>query len=103
MSYDKVFAALSSPVRRSILERLRDEPSSVRELSDHYPYSQPAISQHLKMLKEAGLVDDTAEGARRIYQVRPEGLRELKTYLKRHWRGFLMSLDDEAEEGETDE
>ncbi len=98
MSYDTVLSALSNPVRRSILERLRDQPSSVRSLADHYPYSQPAISQHLKTLKDAGLVEDTAEGARRIYRVRPEGLRELKTYLERQWQDFLVSLDDDPKE-----
>ncbi len=103
MSYETVFAALSNPVRRSILERLRDQPSSVRSLADHYPYSQPAISQHLKTLKDAGLVEDTAEGTRRIYRVRPEGLRELKAYLEQQWQSFLLSLDDEPEESETDD
>ena len=101
MPYEVIFTALSNPVRRSILERLRDNPSSVRALADHYPYSQPAISQHLKMLKDAGLVEDTAEGTRRIYRVRPEGLGLLKTYLERHWRSVLLSLDEE-EEGTDD-
>jgi len=97
MSYETIFAALSNPVRRSILERLRDNPSSVRALADHYPYSQPAISQHLKTLKDAGLVEDTAEGTRRIYRVCPDGLRMLKTYLEQHWRSVLVSLDEEEE------
>lgn len=103
MSYETVFNALSNPVRRSILERLRDNPSSVRALSDHYPYSQPAISQHLKTLKDAGLVDDTAQGTRRIYRVRPEGMRMLKTYLEQHWQSFLLSLDEDEEENETND
>ena len=98
MSYEEVLSALSNPVRRSILERLRDSPSSVRSLADHYPHSQPAISQHLKALKDAGLVDDAAEGTRRIYQVRPEGLQALKLYLEQHWGSFLRSLDDIEEE-----
>ncbi len=103
MSYETVFSALSNPVRRSILERLRDKPSSVRNLADHYPYSQPAISQHLKTLKDAGLVDDTAEGTRRIYRVRPEGMQMLKTYLEQHWQGFLLSLDEDEEEDQSDD
>ena len=70
----------------------------MRALADHYPYSQPAISQHLKTLKDAGLVEDTAEGTRRIYRVRPDGLRMLKTYLEHHWRSVLLSLDEEEEE-----
>lgn len=98
MSYETVFTALSNPIRRSILERLRDNPSSVRHLADHYPHSQPAISQHLKTLKDAGLVDDTAQGTRRIYRVRPEGMRMLKTYLEQHWQIFLLSLDEEDDE-----
>lgn len=103
MSYETVFAALSNPVRRSILERLRDNPSSVRSLADQYPHSQSAISQHLKTLKDAGLVDDTARGTRRIYRVRPEGMRMLKTYLEQHWHAFLLSLDDDEEDDQTDD
>jgi DNA-binding transcriptional ArsR family regulator len=103
MSYEDVFAALSNPVRRSILERLRDNPSSVRTLSDHYPHSQPAISQHLKTLKDAGLVEDTALGTRRIYRVRPEGMRMLKTYLEQQWKSFLLTLDEGEEDNETDD
>ncbi|MCR9134990.1 MAG: metalloregulator ArsR/SmtB family transcription factor [Alphaproteobacteria bacterium] len=103
MSYETVFAALSNPVRRSILERLRDNPSSVRSLADQFPHSQPAISQHLKTLKDAGLVGDTAEGTRRIYRVRPEGMRMLKSYLEQHWQTFLLSLDDNEEDDQTDD
>lgn len=103
MSYETVFAALSNPIRRSILERLRDNPSSVRSLADHYPYSQPAISQHLKTLKDAGLVDDTAKGTRRIYRVRPEGMQILKTYLEQHWQTFLMSLGEDERDDEIDD
>lgn len=103
MSYGDVLNALSSPVRRSILERLRDNPSSVRNLADQFPFSQAAISQHLKTLKDAGLVDDTAEGTRRIYRVRPEGMQSLKTYLERHWQTFLQSLDEDEEDTQTND
>lgn len=97
MSYEKQFAALAHPLRQSILTSLGDTPKSVRELTDDFDATQPAISQHLKVLKEAGLVDAKADGTRNIYFTNPDGLKELKLFLENHWLSLLNSLDDDTE------
>ena len=70
----RVFDALHDTTRRTVLERLRDGPKSVGEIANDLPVSRPAVSQHLKVLKDAGLVNDRSEGTRRIYQIDPKGL-----------------------------
>jgi DNA-binding transcriptional ArsR family regulator len=85
------WTALGDPTRRSILERLADRPSAVGELADELPISRPAVSQHLKVLKEAGLVVDRPAGTRRIYQVRPDGVHALRADLDRFWTLALAS------------
>jgi DNA-binding transcriptional ArsR family regulator len=84
-------------MRRAIVERLADHPHSVRELADDLPVSRPAVSQHLKVLKEARLVVDRAVGTRRIYQLDPTGLEELRAYFDRFWSNALTAYKAAAE------
>lgn len=79
------FQALGDPHRRAIVERLIDGECSVQELADGLPISRPAVSRHLRLLKEAGLVDDRAVGTRRIYALRTEGAEVVRDYLERVW------------------
>lgn len=85
------WTALGDPTRRAIFERLADRPSAVGELARELPISRPAVSQHLKVLKDAGLVVDRPAGTRRIYQVRPDGVRALRGDLDRFWTLALAS------------
>lgn len=89
--------ALADPTRRAIFERLAERPCAVGELARELPVSRPAVSQHLKVLKEAGLAVDTAVGTRRIYQVEPEGIGALRAYLDRFWDRALLAYKDAAE------
>lgn len=79
------FEALGDPNRRAIVELLRAGDRSVREIADELPISRPAVSRHLRLLKEAGLVDDTADGTRRLYHLQDRGLEEIRAYLERVW------------------
>ncbi len=90
-------AALGDPTRRLIFERLAERPRAVGELASELPVSRPAVSQHLKVLKEAGLVIDTRAGTRRVYRVDPDGLEELRAYLDRFWNRALAAFKDVAE------
>jgi DNA-binding transcriptional ArsR family regulator len=98
MAYDSAMDALGDPTRRSIFERLRDGPRSVGDLAGDVPVSRPAVSQHLKVLKEAGLVTDRREGTRRMYGLNPDGLAELRAYLDRLWDRALADFKTAAEE-----
>jgi len=91
------FAALADPTRRTVFERLADGPRAVGELADGLPVSRPAVSQHLKVLKEAGLVTDRAEGARRVYQIDPAGLGQIRAWLDQFWDVALEAFKAEAE------
>ena len=82
MSYDKTLTVLGDATRRRIFERLKDGPMSVGVLAEHLPVSRPAVSQHLKALKAAGLVSETAVGTRRVYAIRKEGLCDLRAWLE---------------------
>jgi DNA-binding transcriptional ArsR family regulator len=82
-------AALADPTRRVIFERVAEQPSAVIELAREIPVSRPAVSQHLKVLKDAGLVSARPQGNRRIYQVDPDGLAELRSYLEQFWSKAL--------------
>lgn len=95
MAYEKTFSALAHPARQKILLTLRDRRASVRELTDHLGGSQPAVSQHLKVLREAGLVEAEAQGMKRLYRLKPEALAELKAFLEAYWTDFLTELDKE--------
>ena len=88
----RAFAALADPTRREIFERLASEPSAVGELANELPVSRPAVSQHLKVLKEAGLVVDRAIGTRRVYEIDPHGLGELRAWLDRFWGEALEAF-----------
>jgi DNA-binding transcriptional ArsR family regulator len=90
-------AALGDPTRRAIFERVAQRPRAVGELARELPVSRPAVSQHLKVLKEAGLVVDTPVGTRRVYQVDPDGLHALRAYLDGFWNRALSAFKDAAE------
>ncbi|HYJ81572.1 MAG TPA: metalloregulator ArsR/SmtB family transcription factor [Allosphingosinicella sp.] len=91
------FAALAEPMRQAIFERLAERPMSVGELAGHLPVSRPAVSQHLKVLKDCGLVRDQARGTRRVYRIDPAGLGAIRQWLDRHWDLALAAFVEEAE------
>jgi DNA-binding transcriptional ArsR family regulator len=91
-------AALADPTRRTIFERLAERPSAVGELARELPVSRPAVSQHLKVLKEAGLVSDRQVGSRRIYQVDTNGVGALRAYLDQFWNQSLAAFKAAAEQ-----
>ena len=95
------FAALADPTRRQVFERLARKSLSVGELAAGLPVSRPAVSQHLKVLKDAGLVVDEADGTRRVYRVDPRGIEAMKNYLDRFWDRVLAAFKAAAER-ETD-
>jgi DNA-binding transcriptional ArsR family regulator len=90
--------ALGDPTRRAILEQLLKGPLAVGELAQSFPVSRPAISQHLKILKDARLVTDRPVGTRRLYQVDPEGIEALRRYFDRFWTDALAAFRRAAEE-----
>jgi DNA-binding transcriptional ArsR family regulator len=90
--------ALGDPTRRAIFERLAEHPRAVGELARELPVSRPAVSQHLKVLKEAGLVLDRPDGTRRIYQLDPAGLEALRAQLDRFWTKALANYKAVAEQ-----
>ncbi len=90
-------AALGDPTRRAIFERLGDRPRAVGELAQELPVSRPAVSQHLKVLKEAHLVVDSPDGNRRIYKVDPDGVDALRAYLDQFWTRSLAAFKAAAE------
>jgi DNA-binding transcriptional ArsR family regulator len=81
----EAFEALGDPTRRRILEILGREPQSVAVLAGQLPVSRPAVSRHLRVLKEAGFVEEVADGTRRVYHVRDEGLQSIRAYLEQVW------------------
>jgi DNA-binding transcriptional ArsR family regulator len=90
--------ALGDPTRRAIFERLADRPSAVSELAREFPVSRPAVSQHLKVLKDAGLVSDRRAGNRRIYQLNPDGVGAMRAYLDRFWNQSLAAFKTTVEQ-----
>jgi DNA-binding transcriptional ArsR family regulator len=92
------FDALGDATRREIFERLASRPRAVGELAEELPVSRPAVSQHLRVLKGAGLVSDRAVGNRRIYQVDPTGVSALRAYLDEFWNQSLASFKAAAEQ-----
>ena len=102
MTNARAFAALSDPTRRQVFERLADGPRAVGELAQGLPVSRPAVSQHLKVLKEAGLVTDRAEGTRRVYQIDPHGLGQIRAWFDRFWDQALIAFAAEAERAEQE-
>lgn len=98
---DRVFAALANPVRRQLLEILSRQPLSAGELSERFALSRPAVAEHLKVLREAGLVADQPQGRRRIYRLTAEPLAELGQWLhpfEKFWRARLAALAEATEE-----
>jgi DNA-binding transcriptional ArsR family regulator len=95
--------ALGDPTRREVFELVAERPRAVGELAARLPVSRPAVSQHLRVLKEAGLVTDEAVGARRIYQLHPEGIEELRSYLDGFWNRSLRAFKAAAEAGDKEE
>jgi len=92
--------AMGDPTRRAILEQLLSRPQAVGELAREFPISRPAISQHLRVLKNARLVVDRAEGTRRVYQVNPEGIEMLRRYFDRFWTDALAAFKKAADQEE---
>lgn len=98
MAYpNRIFAALADDTRRSIFERVAAQPRTVGELAAEMPVSRPAVSQHLAVLKAAGLVSDEAQGARRIYRIDPHGLGPLRAWLDRFWDHALTAFQHEID------
>jgi DNA-binding transcriptional ArsR family regulator len=89
-------AALGDPTRRAVFECLARGPKAVGQLAGELPVSRPAVSQHLRVLKEAGLVTDRADGTRRIYQLQPQGVQAIHAYLDQMWGQALASFQDAA-------
>lgn len=97
MAYTTALAALADPTRRAVFERLRGGPKGVSEIAAELPVSRPAVSQHLKVLKEAGLVADEPRGTARIYRIHADGLRELRDWLDGFWDDALANFKAHAE------
>ena len=93
-----VFAALADPTRRTLFERIAERPRSVGDLAAGLPVSRPAVSQHLKVLKDAGLVVDEARGAARIYRIDPHGLGPIRRWLDKQWDSSLDNFKKLAEQ-----
>ena len=102
MTYGKALTALADPTRRQVFEQLASGSRTVGELASGLPVSRPAVSQHLKVLKDAGLVIDHAQGARRVYQIDPAGLGALRTWLDRFWDEALAAFQSEVERNEEE-
>ena len=103
MAYGEALAALADPTRRRVFERLRSGPTSVGALARGMPVSRPAVSQHLKALREAGLVDDRAEGTKRVYFIDPHGLASLRRYIDQFWDEALAAFQMEVERGASEQ
>lgn len=97
MTYGNALSALADPTRRRVFERLKSGPQPVGRIARGLPVSRPAVSQHLKVLKDARLVADEAEGTRRVYYIDPEGLGELRKWLDQFWDQALASFQAEVE------
>ncbi len=99
MTYGKMFAALADDTRRNIFENLRENPRTVSELAAQQPVSRPAVSQHLKVLQDSGLVNVKPVGTRRIYSVNTDGLALLRDYLDGYWSDVLKAYEQELRKG----
>ena len=102
VTYNQALAALGDPTRRAVFERLAAGPRAVGELAEGLPVSRPAVSQHLRVLKDAGLVVDRPAGARRLYQLHPDGLGALRAWLDQFWdqalAAYAATADDKEDE-----
>lgn len=97
---EKAFEALGDPTRRSIFEKLREHPLAVVDIAAGLPVSRPAVSQHLKVLREAKLISIRTHGTRNVYQINQDGIREMRNYLDRFWEDALSSFKEIAEQEE---
>jgi DNA-binding transcriptional ArsR family regulator len=97
MAYPQMLSALADPTRRQIFETIVERPRNVRELADDLPVTRPAVSQHLRVLRDVGLVVDRKEGTRRIHSANPAALAELRAYVERIWADALADFTAAAE------
>jgi DNA-binding transcriptional ArsR family regulator len=97
MPIDTMLAAVSEPSRREILRLVAEREMAAGEIAARFPVTRPAISQHLTVLREAGLLDERREGTRRLYRLRPEGLAELRAFLMELWPDALERFKAAAE------
>ena len=97
MAYQTAFLALADPTRRRVFEELRRGPRSVGKIAARMPVSRPAVSQHLAVLKKAGLVADKADGTRRVYCIDPQGLAAIRIWLDQFWDDALIAFKAELE------
>jgi len=102
MAYGCALTALADPTRRKVFERLRSGPQSVGVIAQGLPVSRPAVSQHLKVLKKAGLVEEKAQGTRRVYHIDPKGLGVLRAWLEQFWDVALEAFRAEVEAHDND-
>jgi DNA-binding transcriptional ArsR family regulator len=98
MAYRNAMDALGDPTRRAIFEQLRQGPRAVGEIASELPVSRPAVSQHLRVLKEAGLVTERRDGTRRLYRLDPDGLGEVRHYFDAFWDAALAAFAAAANE-----
>src|SRR5882724_12955600 len=103
MTYGNALSALSDPTRRHVMESLRAGPRAVGEIAKGMTVSRPAVSQHLKVLKEAGLVTDRPEGTRRVYYIDPDGLGALRAWVDQFWDQALENFQAEVELGKSEQ
>jgi len=103
MAYGRALQALADPTRRQVFERLGRGPMPVGQLAKGLPVSRPAVSQHLKVLKEAGLVTEEQDGTRRIYRIDPHGLARLRAWLDQFWEIALDAFKAQAEQSDDEE
>ena len=101
MAYSQMLSALADPTRRQIFETIVERPCNVRELADQLPVTRPAVSQHLRVLRDVGLVVDRKDGTRRIHSANPAGLAELRDYVERMWTEALADFATAAEHPST--
>ena len=103
MAYRMAMDALGDPTRRAIFEQLREGPRAVGEIAGDLPVSRPAVSQHLRVLKEAGLVTERRDGTRRLYRLDPDGLAQVRRYFDDFWTealaGFKAAAESERRNG----
>jgi DNA-binding transcriptional ArsR family regulator len=102
LNHTAMLSALADPTRRAIFERLARSPSAVGEVAREMPVSRPAVSQHLKVLKSAGLVTDTAAGTRRVYSVDPTGIAAIRDYFEQFWQQSLARFAAAAATGQEE-
>jgi DNA-binding transcriptional ArsR family regulator len=103
VAYQEAFHALGDPTRRAIFELLAEGPRPVGDLARQLPVSRPAVSQHLRVLKDAGLVVDRPAGTRRLYQLNPEGVGAMRSYLDRFWDQALAAFAAAVEQDDEEE